>query len=130
MPSKISLLPVEPGSGHESRCPVRDVLDCIGDRWSLLTLLTLADGTLAGADIDMLSCVRFVHERLGQPLDEALRMASVYPAEAIGAKTKGSLASGQDADFLILSAELDLQSTWIGGACAYEAEHDRRKASA
>ena len=23
-------------------CPVRDVLDCIGDRWSLLILLTLA----------------------------------------------------------------------------------------
>ena len=25
---------------------MRDVLDCIGDRWSLLTLLTLAGGTL------------------------------------------------------------------------------------
>ncbi|MBI2510636.1 MAG: helix-turn-helix transcriptional regulator [Opitutae bacterium] len=38
--------PVTPGSGHETRCPVRDVLDCIGDRWSLLTLLALRDGTL------------------------------------------------------------------------------------
>lgn len=38
--------PVEPGSGHENRCPVRDVLDCIGDRWSLLILLTLSGGTL------------------------------------------------------------------------------------
>ena len=46
MTAKISLPPVEPGSGHETRCPVRDVLDCIGDRWSLLTLLTLAGGTL------------------------------------------------------------------------------------
>jgi len=46
MPEKIFLPPVEPGSGHENRCPVRDVLDCIGDRWSLLTLLTLADGTM------------------------------------------------------------------------------------
>jgi N-acetylglucosamine-6-phosphate deacetylase len=92
--------------------------------------LTLADGTLAGADIDMLSCVRFVHERLGQPLEEALRMASVYPAKAIGVTTKGNLASGQDADFLVLSDDLDLQSTWIAGACAYEAEDDRRKASA
>ena len=27
-------------------CPIRDVLDCIGDRWSLLTLTTLAGGTL------------------------------------------------------------------------------------
>lgn len=38
-------LPVLPGSGHETRCPVRDVLDCIGDSWSLLTLVALADGT-------------------------------------------------------------------------------------
>ena len=27
------------------QCPVRDVLDCIGDRWSVLALLTLAAGT-------------------------------------------------------------------------------------
>ena len=47
MPSApLSLPPVEPGSGHEQRCPVRDVLDCIGDRWSLLALLALAGGTL------------------------------------------------------------------------------------
>jgi DNA-binding HxlR family transcriptional regulator len=26
-------------------CPVRDVLDCIGDRWSVLALLTLGKGT-------------------------------------------------------------------------------------
>lgn len=38
--------PVEPGSGDERHCPVRDVLDCIGDRWSLLALLSLANGTL------------------------------------------------------------------------------------
>ncbi len=46
MPTKLALRPVEPGSGDESRCPIRDVLDCIGDRWSLLALLTLSDGTL------------------------------------------------------------------------------------
>ncbi len=46
MPAALNLPPVAPGSGHESRCPVRDVLDCIGDRWSLLALLALAGGTL------------------------------------------------------------------------------------
>ncbi|RUW99839.1 N-acetylglucosamine-6-phosphate deacetylase, partial [Mesorhizobium sp. M8A.F.Ca.ET.059.01.1.1] len=40
--------------------------------------LVLADGTLAGADIDMLSSVRFVHEKLGLPIEEAFRMASAY----------------------------------------------------
>jgi DNA-binding HxlR family transcriptional regulator len=46
MPATLTLPPVEPGSGQATRCPVRDVLDCIGDRWSLLTLLALRDGTL------------------------------------------------------------------------------------
>lgn len=51
MPAKLTLPPVVPGSGHETRCPVRDVLDCIGDRWSLLTLLALADGTLRFTEV-------------------------------------------------------------------------------
>lgn len=78
--------------------------------------LTLADGTLAGADIDMLSSVRFIHETLGLKLGEALRMASVYPAEAAGmAASKGRLQTGMDADFVILTDELDLKATYIGG---------------
>lgn len=43
---KLVLPPLEPGSPLSQRCPVRDVLDCIGDRWSLLTLLALRRGTL------------------------------------------------------------------------------------
>ncbi|WEZ86210.1 N-acetylglucosamine-6-phosphate deacetylase (plasmid) [Rhizobium sp. 32-5/1] len=83
--------------------------------------LTLHDGTLAGADIDMLSSVRIVHERLGLPLDEALRMASTYPADAVGiAEQKGRLLPGTDADFIILTPELALKSSWIGGRKVFE----------
>jgi DNA-binding HxlR family transcriptional regulator len=32
------------GSPDFARCPIRDVLDQIGDKWSTLLLLTLADG--------------------------------------------------------------------------------------
>ena len=82
--------------------------------------LTLADGTLAGADIDMISSVRFVHERLGLSLDEALRMASIYPAEAARlSDRKGALKRGFDADFVVLTPELGIHSTWIGGSCVY-----------
>lgn len=42
----IKLPPVPPGSADAGRCPIRDVLDRIGDRWSLLALVTLAAGTL------------------------------------------------------------------------------------
>ncbi len=84
--------------------------------------LTLADGTLAGADIDMLSSVHFAHEKLGLPLDEAIRMASAYPADAMRIEArKGRLLPGLDADFVILTETLDMVSTWIGGACVFEA---------
>ncbi|HEV7318004.1 MAG TPA: N-acetylglucosamine-6-phosphate deacetylase [Ensifer sp.] len=84
--------------------------------------LTLADGTLAGADIDMLSSVRFVHEKLGLPVEEALRMASAYPADAMGIAThKGRLKPGADADFVLLTPELAMGSTWIGGTKVYTA---------
>ena len=39
------------------------------------------DGTLAGADIDMASAVRNCVHMLGLPLEEALAMASLHPAE-------------------------------------------------
>ncbi|MGR9244158.1 N-acetylglucosamine-6-phosphate deacetylase (plasmid) [Rhizobium leguminosarum] len=85
--------------------------------------LTLYDGTLAGADIDMLSSVRFVHEKLGLPLEEALRMASAYPADAVGiAEQKGRIVPGADADFILLTPELALKSSWIGGRKVFEAD--------
>jgi N-acetylglucosamine-6-phosphate deacetylase len=84
--------------------------------------LTLADGTLAGADIDMLSSVRFVHEKLGLPIEEAIRMASAYPADVMGiASHKGRLLPGTDADFVLLTPELGMKATWIGGEMAFAA---------
>lgn len=81
--------------------------------------LTLADGTLAGADIDMLSSILFVHRQLGLPLEEAVRMATVYPAEVFGLARKGSLFPGADADFVVLNSDLSMNSTWIGGHCVH-----------
>ncbi|RUW74838.1 amidohydrolase family protein, partial [Mesorhizobium sp. M4B.F.Ca.ET.049.02.1.2] len=78
--------------------------------------LRLADGTLAGADLDMISAVRFMHRVVGLELGEALRMASLYPAEAIGqAHRLGRFANGTAADIVALSEDLDVKSVWIGG---------------
>ena len=43
--------------------------------------LVTEDGTLAGADIDMASAVRNCVHMLGLPLEKALVMASLHPAE-------------------------------------------------
>lgn len=84
--------------------------------------LTLADGTLAGADIDMLSSVLFVHRMIGLDFEEAVRMASLYPAEAIGVGgRKGRLTGGYDADFVLLSDDYRIHSTWIAGEQVFEA---------
>jgi N-acetylglucosamine-6-phosphate deacetylase len=84
--------------------------------------LTLEDGTLAGADLDMISAVRFMHRRIGLDLGEALRMASLYPAQAIGVDSRyGRLTSGARADVVNLSEALDVQGVWIGGDAAFSA---------
>ncbi|MER9402792.1 N-acetylglucosamine-6-phosphate deacetylase [Mesorhizobium caraganae] len=78
--------------------------------------LRLADGTLAGADLDMISAVRYVHRVVGLDLSEALRMASLYPAQAVGqAHRLGRFANGTAADIVALSDDLDVKGVWIGG---------------
>lgn len=84
--------------------------------------LTLADGTLAGADLDMISAVRFIHRIVGLDLDEALRMASLYPAMAMGIDaTHGRLAPGARADLVHLTDDLDVASVRIGGQTVFSA---------
>ena len=56
--------------------------------------LRLGDGTLAGADLTLDAAVRYMHQAFGMELGECLRMASLYPAQAIGANGLGTLAPG------------------------------------
>ena len=84
--------------------------------------LRLADGTLAGADLTMIQAVNYVHRTIGVPLDETLRMAALYPAQALGVATeRGSLAPGLRADLVHLSDALEVSSTIIGGETAWSA---------
>ncbi|WP_181708095.1 N-acetylglucosamine-6-phosphate deacetylase [Chthonobacter rhizosphaerae] len=78
--------------------------------------LTLDDGTLAGADIDMAASVRLLVERVGVDADEALRMASAWPADYLGiAEMRGRIRAGLQADLVHLSDRLEVKATWIAG---------------
>jgi len=77
--------------------------------------LTLADGTLAGSDLDMASAVRFMTRHVGVPLEEALRMASLYPARLLGLGDRGRLTPGARADIVALDDDLNAARVWIGG---------------
>ncbi|MFV0300861.1 MAG: N-acetylglucosamine-6-phosphate deacetylase [Paracoccus sp. (in: a-proteobacteria)] len=77
--------------------------------------LTLADGTLAGADIALIDAVRHVHLRLGLPLEQALQLAALNPALAMNDTERGQLTPGARADFIALTPEITAAATWIGG---------------
>ncbi len=112
---------------------VTDAMATIGTAMTSFTLngrtvyrrdgsLRLPDGTLAGADLDMISAVRFMHRTVGVGLDEALRMASLHPARAAGqAHRIGRLARGYAADIVSLSEDLGVSGVWIGGGKVFSA---------
>ena len=77
--------------------------------------LETADGVLAGADLDMAQAARNAVALLRLDGAEALRMASAYPARAMGLSDRGRLAPGLRADLVLLDAGLDPIGTWIAG---------------
>ena len=53
-------------------------------------------------------------------LAEAVRMASLNPARALRLDgRKGSIAPGMDADLVVLTPDLDVRETWVGGRAVY-----------
>jgi N-acetylglucosamine-6-phosphate deacetylase len=78
--------------------------------------LTTAEGTLAGADLDMARAVRNAVAALGLPLEAALRMASLTPATFLGLdRERGRIAPGYRADLVLLDDDLHVTATWIEG---------------
>jgi N-acetylglucosamine-6-phosphate deacetylase len=76
----------------------------------------LADhSALAGSASRMIDLVRTMVRDVGVPLHEAIIMAAENPARAIGLETKGRLAVGTDADFVVLSPELEVLQTFVRG---------------
>ena len=75
-----------------------------------------ASGTLAGSALSMIEAVRNTVELLGVPLEEAVRMASTYPADFLGLEaTHGRVEAGFRADFTVVDQDLRVAETWIGG---------------
>jgi len=80
--------------------------------------LTSTTGELAGSSLDMATAVKNTHLALKIPLDESLRMASLYPAQYLYQDQKvvrGELKIGMRADMIVLNDDLSVNETWIGG---------------
>jgi N-acetylglucosamine-6-phosphate deacetylase len=76
----------------------------------------LIDGTLAGSTLTLDKAVYNMVHLANVPLADAVRMASINPAQTIGiAKTKGSIEIGKDADLLIFDEEINIKYVMING---------------
>jgi N-acetylglucosamine-6-phosphate deacetylase len=75
-----------------------------------------SSGSLAGSDLNMNQAVKNAISFANISWQEAVRMASLYPAKALGLDhVYGKIKKGYKANFLILNDELDVRSTWING---------------
>jgi N-acetylglucosamine-6-phosphate deacetylase len=81
--------------------------------------LVNAQGAMAGSAIGLVDAVRYCHREVGLPLEECLRMASLYPAAVIGMDaTLGRLRGGHRADIVHLDEALRVRHTWVAGSVA------------
>jgi N-acetylglucosamine-6-phosphate deacetylase len=123
----LSLLAAFRAKGPERLMLVTDAMSPVGTGMTCFPLFgreiqvengrcATADGTLAGAALDMAGAVRHAVRRLGVDLGDALRMASRTPATFLGLdRERGRIAPGFRADLVALDADLQVLATWIGG---------------
>jgi N-acetylglucosamine-6-phosphate deacetylase len=76
----------------------------------------LPDGTLSGSALTMMQAVKNCVENVGIPIDEALRMASTYPAKLMGYKDIGKVAKGYKADLVVFDKEYQVKKVFKNGA--------------
>ena len=80
-----------------------------GDRY------TLPDGTLSGSALTMMQAVANCVRYAGIPLEEALRMATLYPASLIGAHNLGRISAGTTANLVIFDTNYNIQQVFLEG---------------
>lgn len=81
-----------------------------GDRF------TLPDGTLSGSKLTLLNAVKNCVKQAEIPLDEALRMASTYPAQVMSFSDRGKIEAGCKAYLTIFSKDFQAKYTVLNGA--------------
>ena len=74
------------------------------------------NGTLGGSALTMIEGVENLVKQVGLPLDEALRMATLYPARAIGWDSRlGSIQVGKIANLTVFDQAFTVCGTVVNG---------------
>jgi N-acetylglucosamine-6-phosphate deacetylase len=72
----------------------------------------LPNGTLSGSALTMLKGVQNCVQHAGIALEEALRMASLYPAKVMGWQQLGKIEKGYKAELIVLNENLELTAVY------------------
>jgi N-acetylglucosamine-6-phosphate deacetylase len=73
-------------------------------------------GSLAGSVLTLDHAVRNMHQLVGVPVAEAIRMATLNTAQLMGLEgRKGSLSPGADADLVVMDDSLQIQQVYVRG---------------
>lgn len=76
----------------------------------------MPDGTLSGSSLTMLEAVKNCVNHCDIDLNEALKMATCYPAKLIGIEhLTGTIKAGNTADLLVLDSDLELKEVIFKG---------------
>lgn len=79
-------------------------------------------GNLAGSILELKQGVKNVVDWGLVSPTEALRMASLTPAQSVGIESVcGRIAPGYEADFIVVSDQLELEATYLDGELRYQA---------
>ncbi|MFL6612380.1 N-acetylglucosamine-6-phosphate deacetylase [Pantoea agglomerans] len=74
------------------------------------------NGTLSGSALTMIEAVQNSVEHAGIALDEALRMATLYPARAMGVERQsGSIEAGKIANLTVFTRDFKIIKTFVNG---------------
>lgn len=78
-------------------------------------------GSLAGSVLRLDRAVKNIVDWQVVDYPQAIRMASYVPAKSVGIENQcGSITAGHDADFIVLSPDMDVLETWINGVSVYK----------
>ena len=72
-------------------------------------------GVLSGSSLTMVEAIQNCVSQASIPLEEAIRMATVYPAEVANLPDLGSIEVGKRACFVELNSALEVQQVWYDG---------------
>ncbi len=81
---------------------------------------TLPDGTLAGSTATLIDGVRNVNQHVGVPLPDAVKMAALNPARAMGFTGRlGSISAGKDASLIAVDDDMGVCWAMVRGKVVY-----------